>query len=82
MELGFDYDLDEIVLIGEHYMSLRAAVLEHIERLKKGLPATRFGTASWIRDSGKKPGHFEVHHIEALAQLPAFSAKRPLPQRE
>jgi hypothetical protein len=53
MELDFDYDLDEIVLIGDHYMSLRSAVIEHIERTKKGLPTTRFGTPSWIRDRVK-----------------------------
>jgi hypothetical protein len=82
MEPDFDYDLDEIVFIGEHYMSLRSAVIEHIERMKKGLPATRFGTPSWIRDRGKKPGHFETDHIEALAKLPVFGARRPLPQRE
>jgi hypothetical protein len=80
MQLDFDYDLDEIALIGDHYMSLRSAVFEHIERLKKGVPATRFGTTSWIRD--REPGHFETQHIQALPKLPAFDVPGPLPQRE
>jgi hypothetical protein len=81
MEIDFDYDVNETVLIGEHYMSLRSAVLEHIERVKKGRPESLRHTI-WLRDRGKEPSHFDLQHIEALAKLPAFDVARPLPQRE
>jgi hypothetical protein len=69
------------VLVDEHHMSLRSAVLEHIERTKKGLATSRFASR-WILDRGKKPAHFDARHIEALTQLPEFNPRRPLPQRE
>jgi hypothetical protein len=81
MEIDFDYDLNETVLIGGHYMSLRSAVLDQIERVNKGHPGSLRHTI-WLRDRGKEPSHFEMQHIEALAKLPAFNVARPLPQRE
>jgi hypothetical protein len=83
MDIDFDYDLDEIVLIDQRYMSLRAAVLEYVQRAKTGHPASQLRFPTWFRDRGKKPGLFETRHIEALARLPVFDRiARPLPQRE
>lgn len=72
-DLGFDYDLDEIVENGRRRITLRSAVIEHIEEMKMVLPAGHIRMpVAWFRDQGKQPSIFEANHLEALARLSDF----------
>jgi hypothetical protein len=82
MEPDFDYDLDEIVHIGCRSISLRTAVIEHIEKLKGDRQPSILMPPAWFRAPGKNPAYFEAVHMEALAKLRAFRVVSRLPQRE
>jgi hypothetical protein len=73
MKIDFDYDLDEIVGNGARRITLRSAVLEHIEEMKMVLPAGQIRMpVDWFRDEGKKPSIIDATHLQALAGLPEF----------
>ena len=71
--INFDYDLDEIVHIGRRSITLRSAVMEHIEKLKLGRPPSILMPPAWFRAPGKNPPYFEAVHMKVLANLPEFS---------
>jgi hypothetical protein len=73
MKPDFDYDLDEIVHIRRRSITLRTAVMEHIEKLNRGRQPNILTPPAWFRAPGKNPPYFEAVHMEALANLPEFS---------
>ncbi len=76
MAINFDYDLGETVRIGTRDTTLRKAVIEYIEAQKNIRSGHIMLPLMWHRDKGKRPGAFEVQHVEALAQLPIFADTR------
>ena len=72
-DLGFDYDLDEIVGNGGRVITLRSAVIEHIEEMKMVVPAGHIRMpVAWFRDQGKQPSIFDANHLEALSRMSDF----------
>jgi hypothetical protein len=72
-KLDFEYDLDEIVGNGGRRITLRSAVIEHIEEMKMDLPAGQIRMpVDWFRDEGKKPSIIDATHLQALGGLPEF----------
>jgi hypothetical protein len=67
MALNFDYDLDEIVRIGDREMPLRTALREH-RKAQKALRWQFVGPPKWHRERGKVPPHFELDHMDELAK--------------
>jgi hypothetical protein len=67
MAINFEYDLGEVVRLGQNKMPLRTAVRQYIDS-PKALPIA----PRWYRTQGKKPITFESNHMEQLAALPIF----------
>jgi hypothetical protein len=71
MELGFEFDPDEMVNLAGRDISLRTAVKEYVAARPDGRPLLPIIV---LRARDKTPREFDDSHMEALSKLPEFQS--------